>query len=74
MGMSCKLKCAENFRRCKCLEKLNCAISGNAVIIEFGGTQYRYVQFGHGIQCIPLVCQWQVSNSETLQFFQRTIE
>ena len=40
-GMSCKQRCVENFRPCKCLEKLNCAISGNAVIIDFGGTQYR---------------------------------
>ena len=43
-GATCKLRCAENFRPCKCLEKLNCAISGNAVIIDFGGTQYRSAQ------------------------------
>jgi len=43
-GTTCKLRCAENFRPCKCLEKLNCAISGNAVIIDFGGTQYREVR------------------------------
>ena len=41
-GMSCKQRCVENFRPCKCLEKLNCAISGNAVIIDFGGSQYRW--------------------------------
>jgi len=43
-GATCKLRCAENFRPCKCLEKLNCAISGNAVIVDFGGIQYREVR------------------------------
>lgn len=39
-GHTCKTKCKENFRECHCLEKLQCAMNGNQVTLEFGGTSF----------------------------------
>ena len=38
-GIGCKRKCAENFRECKCGEKLQCQVMGDFLILEFGGTE-----------------------------------
>lgn len=39
-GQSCKLNCVQNFRDCHCKEKLQCAVSGNSLVVEFGGNFY----------------------------------
>ena len=38
-GIGCKRKCAENFRECKCGEKLQCQVMGDFLILEFGGSE-----------------------------------
>ena len=38
-GIGCKRKCTENFRECKCGEKLQCQVMGDFLILEFGGTE-----------------------------------
>ena len=38
-GIDCKKKCAENFRECKCGEKLHCQVIGDFLILEFGGSE-----------------------------------
>ena len=39
-GVACKKKCAENFRDCKCGEKLHCQVVGDFLILEFGGSEF----------------------------------
>lgn len=39
-GIACKKKCAENFRDCKCGEKLHCQVVGDILILEFGGSEF----------------------------------
>lgn len=39
-GIACKKKCAENFRECKCGEKLYCQVVGDFLILEFGGSEF----------------------------------
>ena len=36
-GIGCKLKCRENFRDCRCGERLECEVSGDNLVLEFGG-------------------------------------
>ena len=38
-GIGCKRKCADNFRECKCGEKLHCQVLGDFLILEFGGSE-----------------------------------
>ena len=38
-GIGCKRKCVENFRECKCGEKLQCQVMEDFLILEFGGTE-----------------------------------
>lgn len=39
-GLGCKKKCAENFRPCTCKDKLDCSLSGNSLVVDFGGTNF----------------------------------
>ena len=39
-GIGCKKKCAENFRDCKCGDKLHCQVIGDFLILEFGGREF----------------------------------
>ena len=39
-GIACKKKCAENFRDCKCGDKLHCQVIGDFLILEFGGREF----------------------------------
>jgi len=56
LGAACKKKCAENFRECRCLERLKCAMDGNLVALEFGGCTYSEVRRegeGRGLLSTP---------------------
>ena len=39
-GLACKQKCSQNFRECDCKEKLDCAVSGNSLVVDFGGDSF----------------------------------
>jgi len=39
-GLACKQKCVENFRECHCKEKLDCDLSGNSLVVDFGGNSF----------------------------------
>jgi len=39
-GHTCKNKCSENFRDCLCKEKLDCVMSGNCLVVDFGGSDF----------------------------------
>ena len=39
-GIACKRKCEENFRSCSCGDKLQCQVSENCLILEFGGNNF----------------------------------
>lgn len=39
-GLACKQKCVENFRECHCKEKLDCDVSGNSLVVDFGGNSF----------------------------------
>eukprot|EP00092_Neocalanus_flemingeri_P002817 GFUD01003014.1.p1 GENE.GFUD01003014.1~~GFUD01003014.1.p1 ORF type:complete len:395 (+),score=136.57 GFUD01003014.1:66-1250(+) len=39
-GLACKKKCVENFRECPCKDKLDCAMNGNSLVVEFGGDSF----------------------------------
>ena len=39
-GIACKKKCEENFRNCTCGDKLQCQVSENCLILEFGGDKF----------------------------------
>jgi len=39
-GLACKQKCVENFRECHCKEKLDCDMSGNSLVVDFGGNSF----------------------------------
>ena len=40
-GISCKRKCAENFRECTCGDKLQCQVVGDNLILESGGEEFE---------------------------------
>ena len=40
-GLGCKKKCAENFRACTCKDQLDCSLSGNSLVVDFGGTNFQ---------------------------------
>jgi len=39
-GLACKKACAENFRDCVCKERLECDLSGNSLVVDFGGDNF----------------------------------
>jgi len=40
-GVGCKKKCTENFRACTCKDRLDCSVSGNSLVVDFGGTSFH---------------------------------
>jgi len=39
-GLACKNACVKNFRECVCKEKLECDMSGNSLVVDFGGDNF----------------------------------
>jgi len=39
-GLPCKQKCVENFRECHCKARLDCDMSGNSLVVDFGGNTF----------------------------------
>lgn len=71
-GIGCKLKCRENFRDCRCGERLECEVYQDNLVLEFGGDSLtaQYSVTDQTASSQPEKCQSSLVEKFGLEHFQ----